>query len=63
MVARIHFRVLGGHVHVDVFTAPRADLTFAKSGSLVFRIDEWADVRDLLFRHAEQVDRTTTAAA
>ena len=47
-VLRLRYRTLGGHVHCRLFTAAHPDMTFAKSGDLVFAIDEWADVRALL---------------
>lgn len=56
MVCRVHYKRRGAHVHARVFTARRVDLTFANHGTLIFGADEWADVRDLLFRHAEVID-------
>jgi len=44
-VVRVRYTERGGHVHGQVFTAPRAGVTFAKCGELVFRVDEWPDVR------------------
>ena len=38
---RLRYRVLGGHVHCRLFTATAKHLTFAKSGDLVFRVEEW----------------------
>jgi hypothetical protein len=45
VVIRLRYRVLGGHVHCRLFTAPASDQTFAKSGDLVFRVEEWDAVR------------------
>lgn len=47
MIMRIRYKQLGAHVHCRVFTARGPNQTFAKSGELVFREDEWADVMAL----------------
>jgi hypothetical protein len=43
LLFRVRYRVLGGHVHCRVFVAwDRASQpTWALSGELVFRVDEW----------------------
>jgi hypothetical protein len=56
MIVRVQYRRIGSHVHADVFIGRRADLTFAKSGTLIFRAEEWEDARDVLLRHAEQIE-------
>jgi hypothetical protein len=34
-------------VHGRLFVCPRSSQTFAKSGDLVFRLDEWNEIRTL----------------
>lgn len=46
---RIHYKVLGGHVHCRVFSGPASDLTHGKNGDLVFDEREWPAVRDMLY--------------
>lgn len=47
-VLRIRYRILGGHVHCRLFVAPDPDTTFAPCGALVFSLEEWPDVCELL---------------
>lgn len=44
---RLRYKVLGGHVHCRVYTAPRG-LAFAKAGDLVFALAEWPHVAEVL---------------
>ena len=39
MKFKVYFKILGGHVHARLF------VNGAKSGDLVFRIDEWPEFR------------------
>lgn len=47
MVLRLRYRIGSAHVHCRVFTALAENMTFAKSGDLVFRLDEWNTIRNL----------------
>jgi len=47
MILKIRDRLLGAHVHVDVFIGPDAD-HLAKSGELVFTVREWCAFGALL---------------
>jgi hypothetical protein len=53
MIIRMRFKVLGGHVHLRVFTAPAKNMTFAKCGDLTVRLDEWDRWRDMLHSAVE----------
>ncbi len=44
---QLRYKVLRGHVHCRVFTAPRG-LAWAKAGDLVFGLAEWPHVADVL---------------
>lgn len=44
VVIRLRYRILGGHVHCRLFTAPGWERTFAKCGDLTFAIKEWPAV-------------------
>ena len=48
MIIRIRYKKLGGHYHCRVFTAKAKNMTFAKSGDLVFDEAEWDSIRDML---------------
>jgi len=48
MVIRIRYETLGGHVHCRMFTAKAKNFTFTKNGELVFSIEEWDMVQDML---------------
>lgn len=56
MVIRIRYQKLGGHYYCRVFTAKAKNMTFAKSGDLVFSEAEWNDVRDVLHSACEFVE-------
>lgn len=47
-VMRVRYKKLGGHYHCRVFTARRADTTYAKNGELVFDDMEWEDVKKIM---------------
>ena len=49
MVFKIKSEKRGGHIHVRVFSAPRADQTFALNGSLAFLEEEWKDFSEALY--------------
>ncbi len=53
MIIRWRYKILGGHVHVRVFTSKAHNFTFAKCGDLCFGVSEWNDVRDQLYRAVE----------
>jgi len=38
---RLRYRILGGHVHVRVFSSRASHMTHSKLGDLVFDLDEW----------------------
>lgn len=40
----------GDHYHCGLFSAPRPDHTYAKSGDLVVRESEWQSFKDLMQR-------------
>lgn len=40
-IIKLRSKRLGDHVYTDVFTAPDLNRTFAKNGTLVFRMGEW----------------------
>jgi hypothetical protein len=44
---RLYYGVRGHHVHGRLFVAATGQ-TFAKAGELVFRLDEWEQVRTRL---------------
>lgn len=44
VVLRLRYQVRGGHVHCRLFVAHPPGETFAKSGDLVFALEEWAAV-------------------
>jgi hypothetical protein len=45
---RFRWKKRGGHVHVRMFSADRAEVTHAKCGDLCFREEEWRVFRDCL---------------
>lgn len=47
LIIRWRYRVLGGHVHVRVFAGRgwRDDVSLAKAGDLIFRDDEFREMR------------------
>lgn len=47
-VFRIRHKKLGGHVHMRVFSAPRAGATFAKLGDLCCDEAEFKELRDAM---------------
>lgn len=40
---RLRWQLLGGHVHVGVWSGTERDTTHGCNGRLVFREQEWAD--------------------
>ena len=48
MIIRMRPKKLGGHVHCDVFIGKAKNMTFAKSGDLVLREEEWDEFRNQL---------------
>ena len=42
---RLRHRVMGGHVHVTVWSAPSELVTHAQNGTLMFTAQEWEDFR------------------
>lgn len=48
MIWKIRWEKRGGHYHCAVFSALSERSTFAKSGDLVVREDEWASFRNLM---------------
>lgn len=55
MILRVRYRRVGGHVRCSVYIAPAPDQTFALTGELTFRNEEWPQVREKLERAAEVV--------
>lgn len=54
MVIRIRYKELGGHIHCRVFVAKAKNMTFEKTGDLVFDAGEqWNTVRDMLHSAVE----------
>jgi hypothetical protein len=53
LAVRLRYRVLGGHVHCRVFTAPTIADTFVNTGELTFSVGEWPALRALLAPVAE----------
>lgn len=53
MNLRIYYQQLGGHVHCRVLVGKAKGFTHAKSGDLVFRVEEWQIVLDMLRSIAE----------
>jgi hypothetical protein len=55
-IIKMHARILGDHVHVDVFSAcvPGAELDAVhkmirgKNGALIFTLEEWQDIRKMI---------------
>jgi hypothetical protein len=47
MVFRVHCATRGGHVHLHVFVASAPGHTYALSGELTFRVDEWQAAQPL----------------
>lgn len=62
MIIRIYYRQLGGHVHCRVFTGVAKNMTFAKSGDLVFSEGEWDAVRNVLNSACEFVPEPIRSA-
>jgi len=60
MIIRIYYQQLGGHIHCRVFTATGKNMTFGKSGDLVFDEREWDAVRDMLQSAVEFVKEPGT---
>lgn len=59
MHLRIRFVKAGGHVHCQVSSATRKDVTHAVNGNLVFSLKEWDQaVWDSFLSIAEVVDDT-----
>lgn len=52
----LRFRAVeaGGHTHVDVY-AGVPGFTFARAGTLVFRTEEWPNMRELFQRGGARV--------
>ena len=48
MIIRMRYVIVGGHVHCRLFTAKARNMTFAKCGDLVFSLDEWDTLRNVL---------------
>ena len=48
MIIRMYYSKIGRHVHCRLFTGKATNMTFAKSGDLVFREEEWDDIQDML---------------
>jgi hypothetical protein len=48
MVFRVHCATQGGHVHLRVFVASAPGHTYALSGELTFRVDEWHEAYRLV---------------
>lgn len=46
MIVKVIYEKKGGHYHCAVFTGRAMNQTFAKSGDLVFRENEWADFQN-----------------
>lgn len=44
---RWRYTQLGGHIHVRVFTSTNG-VTFANCGKLVFNVEEWPGVKELI---------------
>jgi hypothetical protein len=38
---RVRYKAGGGHIHCRVFSRPKGQETWAKSGDLVLRAEEW----------------------
>jgi hypothetical protein len=45
---RIRYAVLGGHVHTSWWSGKTRDTTHGKNGELVFTLDEWALLKEIL---------------
>lgn len=51
-LVRMKWKQLGRHIHVRVFVG-KGTLTLAKSGDLVFEIEEWEQFKQNLHRFME----------
>jgi hypothetical protein len=47
-VFRLRYKEHGAHTHVRVFAGEVKHLSFGKCGELVFRNEEWSDLKYLL---------------
>lgn len=47
---RIHWRILGGHVHTDWFSGKASGLPHGKNGDLIFTLAEWETLKPI-FAH------------
>jgi len=45
MVMKLVYRLAGAHYHCKLFVANHPGATYAKCGDLVFRVEEWNDVK------------------
>ena len=55
---KMYPKLLGGHVHVDVFTSEfGSETTHGQNGTLVFRVLEWAAFKQLML--SQEVDYAT----
>lgn len=48
MILKLREKLVGAHVHVDVFIGKHPDQTFANAGRLVFSVQEWPHLAALL---------------
>lgn len=48
MIFKVIYHLAGGHYHCSLFSAARADTTFAKCGDFVIRKDEFDPLRNAM---------------
>ncbi len=45
---RLRWEKVGGHVHVSVWSGTSRETTHARNGTLIFRENEWNNLRELI---------------